>query len=124
MSRAMPDPAADPVLDPSMLANLRRIGGPAVLTRFIDTFLDYAPGRLAAAEDALRAGDVAAVAAVAHGLISSAGQLGAAQLSAASREIEALASAGDLTAVAQRSPAWRQAFDAAVTALRATRTGS
>lgn len=123
MSRAMPDPAADPVLDPSMLANLRRIGGPAGLTRFIDTFLDYAPARLAAAEDAIRSGDLAAAAAVAHGLISSAGQLGAARLSAISREVEALASAGDLTAVAARSSAWRQAFDAAVAALKSNRTG-
>ncbi|MGB7211984.1 MAG: Hpt domain-containing protein [Gemmatimonadales bacterium] len=113
----MPDPVDAPLLDPVMLAKLRKIGGPALLTRFIDTFMSYAPARMDLAEAAAGSGDTATVAAVAHGLISSAGQLGATDLSAVSREVERLASAGDIDAVLARLPAWCAAFDSALAAL-------
>lgn len=117
VSRQMPDHVEATTLDPVMLAKLRQIGGPALLARFIETFMGYAPGRMDAAEHAARAGDAAAVAAIAHGLISSSGQLGARDLSAISREVESLAGAGDLPALAARLPAWRAAFDSALVAL-------
>ena len=113
----MTDPAGAPLLDPVMLAKLRKIGGPTLLTRFIDTFMSYAPARVDLAEAAAGSGDTATVAAVAHGLISSAGQLGATELSAISREVEGFASAGDIAAVAARLPAWRAAFGSALAAL-------
>ncbi|MGH7590898.1 MAG: Hpt domain-containing protein [Gemmatimonadales bacterium] len=113
----MTDPAGAPLLDPVMLAKLRKIGGPGLLTRFIDTFMSYAPARVDLAEAAAASGDIATVAAVAHGLISSAGQLGATELSSISREVEALASSGDIAAVIARLPAWRAAFDSGLAAL-------
>jgi HPt (histidine-containing phosphotransfer) domain-containing protein len=113
----MSDPVGATILDPVMLAKLREIGGPALLTRFIETFMGYAPGRMDAAERAAEAGDAATVAGIAHALISSSGQLGAVGLSSLSREVEALASAGDLPGLTARLPAWRAAFDSALVAL-------
>lgn len=122
VSRQMTDPAGATILDPVMLAKLRQIGGPALLSRFIETFSGYAPGRMDAAEQAARTGDAATVADIAHGLISSSGQLGAVGLSSISREVEALASAGDVPGLTARLPAWRSALDSALIALDRVRS--
>lgn len=122
VSRQMTDPVGATILDPVMLAKLRQIGGPALLTRFIETFMGYASRRMDAAEQAAQTGDAATVAGIAHGLISSSGQLGAIGLSAISREVEALASAGDIRGLTARLPAWRAAFDSALAALDRARS--
>jgi HPt (histidine-containing phosphotransfer) domain-containing protein len=59
------------------LARLRQLGGPRLVGALIDLFVGGVSERLAAARVAAAAGDRAGVAAVAHALKASAGNLGA-----------------------------------------------
>lgn len=104
-----------------MLDRLRRLGGEDLVVRVIDAFLGDARARFARGEEGAATGDLASVAAAAHSLISSTGQLGANHLSMLCREIEALARAGDGAAVRARMPEWRTRFDAAEAELRGVR---
>jgi HPt (histidine-containing phosphotransfer) domain-containing protein len=75
---ATPDPESSinrEVLD----GYARRWGGPFVV-QMIDLFVNESPARVAAAEQGLMEGDSVAIAAAAHGLKSSAGNLGATTL--------------------------------------------
>jgi HPt (histidine-containing phosphotransfer) domain-containing protein len=72
-----------------------RFGAPFV-ARLIDLFLAQGRERVAAAEQAAAAGDAAGVAAAAHALKSSAGNVGAAALGERAAEIER-AAGGDET---------------------------
>jgi HPt (histidine-containing phosphotransfer) domain-containing protein len=95
-----------------MLAKLRSLGGQTLHDQVIDTFLADAPVWVAAAVDAARRGEAADVAKAAHRLISSAGQLGANELSAASAELEQAVQAGGDGLLA-RVERWKALFDAA-----------
>ena len=70
---------------------LLRAGGPKLLSGMIAAFSESAPERIARAESALARNDAPALAAAAHSLKSSAGQLGATALQRAVTEIEQLA---------------------------------
>ena len=118
----MPTPATnDPELDPAMLDRLRSLGGEELVVRVIDAFLGDARTRFTKGEEGAASGDLTGVAAAAHSLVSSTGQLGANRLSTLCREIEALARAGDGAGVKARLPEWRERFDAAEAALRRAR---
>ena len=59
------------------LALLRRVGGQALVVEMVELFLADLPTRLGRVREALDAGDPGAVAAAAHSLRSSCGNLGA-----------------------------------------------
>lgn len=84
----MSEPA---VLEPQALERLRRVGGSGLLAQMLALFAEHAPARVAAARTGMAAGDLAAVARAAHALISSAGNVGAAQLMASAATLEAAA---------------------------------
>ena len=69
------NPAAP--IDPAALERLERLGGPAFVRQMIDLYLDYAPGRIAAAQAALASGDLPALEQAVHPLRSGSGNLGA-----------------------------------------------
>jgi len=84
-----------PILDPNVLDRLREWGGPELLGRMIELFLELGPDRLGSLRTGLAEGDFEAVGRVAHSLKSSAGNLGAERLRAASAGLEELTSEGD-----------------------------
>lgn len=88
-------------LDRTALERLQRLGGSALLRQMLELFREGAAQRLAAARVAAEAGEPAGVAREAHALISSAGNVGAAELMARACALEqaALAGAADLPAL-------------------------
>ena len=98
-----------------------RFGAPFVV-QLIDLFIAQGRERIAAAEEAAAAGDAKAVAAMAHALKSSAGNLGALALGARAAEIERAASAGGTAAsLAPMVGALSADFSGACAALAAVR---
>lgn len=69
------NPAA--AIDPTALERLERLGDAAFVGQMIDLYLDYAPGRIAAAQAAFAAGDLPALEQAVHPLRSGSGNLGA-----------------------------------------------
>lgn len=84
-----------PVMDPSALERLNRIGGQHFLVEMVELFLEHAPQRLATANEALAGGDLKTVYRAAHSLKSTAANVGAARLQALAAELEECAAAGD-----------------------------
>ncbi|RMH16660.1 MAG: hypothetical protein D6696_17660, partial [Acidobacteria bacterium] len=114
---------ATPALDPRALDSLRTLvlhDGGTMLDRLVDSQLAQAP--LERIEEALAAGDAAAVASTAHSAKGSLGFLGAAALAARYAEIEQRAKAGDLEACARLARALapeQQRFERALRQLHA-----
>jgi HPt (histidine-containing phosphotransfer) domain-containing protein len=77
----------------------RRWGAPFVV-QMIDLFVNESPARVAAAEQGLAEGDAVAIAAAAHGLKSSAGNLGAIALMNRMAALEHAARTESVTALA------------------------
>ena len=100
----MDRPMDEQAVDPAAFARLREFGGDPFVIEMIDRFTQYAPGRTAAARDALRSGDATALAAAVHPLKSSAGHVGAKGMSELARQIEGMAASGsaDLPALVDR----------------------
>jgi HPt (histidine-containing phosphotransfer) domain-containing protein len=93
---ASPDPTSGPqVLDLGVIDGLLDLGGPELLAELIELFLDDAPRRLEALEVALASADQGGVRDAAHGLKSSAANLGAAILSRVCCDLESAALRGD-----------------------------
>ena len=107
----------DPILDPSRLARLERLGGRALVDEMIDTFAAAATARRAALQEALAAGDLAALADAAHAIVAGAGQLGAGTLMADARRVEESARQGDAATALGATPALLASFATALTAL-------
>ena len=78
----------DEAVDPTALTRLQRLGGAAFVREMIDLYLDYAPGRIAAAQAALAAGDLTALGQAVHPLRSGSGNLGAMGMVALAQRIE------------------------------------
>lgn len=72
----------------SALERLRRFGGDALLRDMIDLFLEHAPKRIAASQQALAANDLAPVRLSVHSLVSSCAQLGAERMRRLSADAE------------------------------------
>lgn len=70
------------------LERLRRFGGDTLLRDMIDLFLEHAPKRIAASQQALAANDLAPVRLSVHSLVSSCAQLGAEQMRRLSAQAE------------------------------------
>ena len=77
------------IIDRRALERLRRIGGPDLLAKLIDLFLDQAPGMVRKAHDHFEAGNHDEVAHSVHSLIATAGNVGARQLQELAAEAQA-----------------------------------
>jgi CheY-like chemotaxis protein/HPt (histidine-containing phosphotransfer) domain-containing protein len=107
LHRALADRAAqkalDEVIDPVIIAGLRQLrapGKPDVLAQLIDLFLQEAPARLEAIEQAIARNDATSMSATLNGaaaLKGSAGNVGARNLAALCDEIVQLAKTGLLS---------------------------
>lgn len=89
----------DPALDASVLEGLRQLnqeGQPDIVREVLTVFLADAPTRLAAIDDAIRAGDAQAIHRTAHTLKGAAGSIGATALQARCRELEEAGKEGTL----------------------------
>ncbi|MEP7157971.1 MAG: Hpt domain-containing protein [Chloroflexota bacterium] len=107
-----------PVLDEGVLADLRAsVGGDEAFVRdLVATFVAEEPTNLELVVAAAAAGDAEAIVRPAHTLKSSAGAIGAARLSAISREIEFAGREGrtaDLAPLAEKAQrAWSETLGA------------
>jgi len=81
----------EPTLDPEALERLRTLGGPTLLAKMIDLFLENTPKRLAAAGAGESSGNWYEVERAAHSLKSSAANLGLTGLQSLAREVEEFA---------------------------------
>jgi HPt (histidine-containing phosphotransfer) domain-containing protein len=77
-----------PILDPSALERLRRIGGDRLVRAMVTSFIENGAARIDAARTAANAGDAAGVSDAAHALKSSAGNLGATTLQLTAQKVE------------------------------------
>lgn len=98
------------VLDLAVIDGLLDLGGPELLAELIELFLEDAPQRLSALEEALHGADGDGVRDAAHGLKSSAANLGAAILSRVCSDLELAARRGDATLSHQLGGAARSAY--------------
>jgi two-component system sensor histidine kinase/response regulator len=85
----------------------------------VDTYVGEAGGHLAALDEAVAAGDAAAVVRPAHTLKSSSASVGAMRLSELCRGIEETSRAGRLDGLAERITETHSTWDATLAALRA-----
>ena len=90
MTHASPLPP-DSGLDPNAIERLRDLGGAALVSKVLRTFVVETPQRHEAAHAALGARDAAGLAAAMHGHASAAGWLGAEQMLGLVRQGERLA---------------------------------
>jgi HPt (histidine-containing phosphotransfer) domain-containing protein len=97
--------------------------GAHFLIQLIDLFIAQGRERLAAAEEGVATGNVAAIIAAAHALKSSAGNLGAPSLGQCAADLERRGSSGaSAESLGPMVVALADAFAAVCTALQATRT--
>lgn len=87
------------VIDPDKLAELRMLGGDALVSQLLARFLESSPALLAQAETALQAGDASGVAFCVHTLKGSAMSLGISEMSTVLAELNVRAKAGKLDGV-------------------------
>jgi HPt (histidine-containing phosphotransfer) domain-containing protein len=98
---------SDSALDPRVIDSLRQLtpqGEADVLAQVLQLFLDEVPKKILALQEAVRAGDAAAAARVAHSLKGSSGNIGAGSMMDLCHRIDDLARAGDLAAVTPLLP--------------------
>jgi len=98
-------PQADPVLDLSVLAALRELGGvdePGLVDELLELFLQDSTRRLANLEDALARGDGLGLARTAHTLRSSSTNVGALRVARICMDLEACARDGEVRDAALR----------------------
>jgi CheY-like chemotaxis protein/signal transduction histidine kinase/HPt (histidine-containing phosphotransfer) domain-containing protein len=114
-----------PTIDPEVLASLKELGGDdaRIFVEIVDLFLADTPARMRALECAQESGDLEAVAAAAHALKSSCGNLGAMALYGLFRDIESLGRNGDVDSVASLIPRVRSEFVRVEVALRRESSG-
>jgi HPt (histidine-containing phosphotransfer) domain-containing protein len=79
---------SEPILDPTAIERLRRIGGDRLLRAMITSFMDNGAARVASAQGAARAGNAQGVSDAAHALKSSAGNIGAETLRLVTQKVE------------------------------------
>ena len=112
-----------PVLDAAKLADLDAVMPAQEVTEFITLFLTEAAKHLAQIEECRANADLPAAARAAHGLVSMAGNVGAMELSALSREFETACRSGNSQAVERLAGEVSTAGAKATTALAARLEG-
>jgi len=110
-----------PILDPSVLAELRESVGDddAFIAELVSTYVAEGRDHFAAMDAAVAARDAGAAVRPAHTLKSSSAALGAMRLAQIAREIEFAGREGDATGLAERVAAARAAWDETVSELAA-----
>ncbi len=83
--------SAEAEIDPSAVERLRTLGGPQLVERIIDLFLENTPKRIQAALEGGKRGDWYSVERAAHSIRSSSGNLGLRRFQEMARELEELA---------------------------------
>ena len=112
-------PAVEKRVDPATVQIMPLAGlSHSHMQRITQAFLDEAPRRLETARAAVVAGNANAAAAAIHALKGSAGYLSSTHLHTLCHEMEAAASAGNLSEVTDRLPAVAAALDQACNDLR------
>jgi len=111
------------VLDPAVIAELRRagesFGNPAFIGQLVSLFQASTPGKMDRIRQALAAGDAAAVGEVAHTLRTNCGMLGATRMAGACARIEEAAGRSDLSAACLHFREAEQQLPAVLEALSA-----
>ncbi len=97
-AESAPGSEPDGLLDRQTVRSLSEVMGQEGLNDFLLLFTQDARGNLDAARASLEADDLAGVARAVHGVVSSAGNVGARRLSALARELEDCAKSGNLAA--------------------------
>lgn len=114
-------PAADPsCLDEQVVAALRELGGeddPDLFQDLVETFAIDSPPRLDAIEEAVRSKDADALARAAHGLKSSAANMGARSVAESCRRLEAMGRERSFRDAPELVAALRAQYSAALAAL-------
>lgn len=105
------------VIDPAAVERLRRIGGGDLARQMIALFLEHGTGRVERATAACSSGDAAGVEREAHGLKSSAGNVGAVRLQRIAEDAESAAGSGDLSALSALVDGMSREYSAAAAAL-------
>jgi HPt (histidine-containing phosphotransfer) domain-containing protein len=92
---------SEPILDPTALERLRRIGGDRLLRMMMTSFVEHGAVRMATARAAAAAGDGKGVSEEAHALKSTAGNIGASALQRTAQKVEgeAVVAGADLGAL-------------------------
>lgn len=98
------------ILDPAAIERLRKLGGDKFAADMIDLFLSYGGKKVAETQAARQAGHLAEVAAAAHALKSSAGNVGAARIQQLAEQAEQSAQRALGDAVAKDVEALERAF--------------
>jgi HPt (histidine-containing phosphotransfer) domain-containing protein len=95
---------SDDVLDPAVVAELRRaqdaFGNPGFIRQLAGLFLANTPGKMDRLREAVTAGDAEAIREVAHALKTNCGMLGATRMADACALMEDAAARADLAAAA------------------------
>jgi HPt (histidine-containing phosphotransfer) domain-containing protein len=96
--------SSDEVLDPAVIAELRRaqdqLGSTTLISQLVEIFRQNASRKMDEMREALAAGDAAALERAAHTLMASCGMFGAARMAACCASLEAAAARADLKAAA------------------------
>ena len=114
-------------LDMNVIASLKELGGaddPSLLTDLIEAFLSDSPARLASIEAASANGEGEALSAAAHGLKSSAANMGALRLSELCRQLEQAGHDAQLDDVPTQTEELKHEYSLAVKALTNLRSES
>ncbi len=114
-----------PVLDSTVVETLKELGGeddPSLFNDLVDAFLADSPARIEAIGAALRSNDADGAWKAAHGLKSSAANMGALRLSEVCRSIEADGQAGRIHEPEARIAQLEAQFDAVAAALDQNRS--
>jgi HPt (histidine-containing phosphotransfer) domain-containing protein len=104
----------DAALDPTRLAKLKKMGGDALVTALIESFLAESVARRAALEGE----DPDAIGHVAHTLVAGAGQLGAIPLAERAKALDEAHRQGDHAVTRQLAAQLLTTYDDALAALR------
>ncbi len=119
--RELPMNETQPVLDQGVIASLRELGGeddPGLFIELVNLFLSDTPERLRAMSEAMEHRDPTALERAAHALKSSSANLGALELSALFRDIEAAGREKDLSRAAKLVARTQPEFQRVEAALR------
>lgn len=106
------------VLEDEALDRLDRIGGAKLVTRMIETFLDFAPGKVRAVRLGVDEADYITAGDAAHALKSSSGNVGATRLFELAFQTEKAGRADDAEALGPLADELEDEFEAVCNALR------
>jgi len=108
-------------INPAAIARLHKLGGASFALKMIELFISYCGEKVAAARQAQKSGDWPGVAAAAHPIKSSAGNVGAEKVQDLATRLEQSAKQANASQVAIELTELEQAFATAKIALETQR---